>query len=351
MAKSKKHIEIVRTSLPGLSSMGHKSCTMIKNVLEQHYERVGISTINNYYDLSELIVKQPDLAFLGAKKIHATPSTAHCWLAAELDAAGINYTGSDARAIKLDFNKPKAKQTVMAAGLRSSLFFIASPGQYHDAVALPLPFPLFIKPPNTGGGKGIDGSSVVRNMAEFEYKVLSIAYRFQSPSLVEQYLPGREFSVAILDDTSLNQLLAMPIELIAEQNDQGDRILGQKIKAADTEHVTEVHDEKTKQNIVKLAVKSFNALGARDYGRIDIRLDANGIPHFLEANLIPGLAFHDFISYFTSACWLNQGLNYETMILRIAELGLARSTKNRVVDLERLIPSKFAHPVSSLSAL
>jgi len=65
----------------------------------------------------------------------------------------------------------------------------------------------------------------------------------------------------------------------------------------------------------------FFALGARDYGRIDIRLNANGEPNFLEANLIPGLGATG--GYFGRAGQLDAGLSYEEIIMRIASLGLS----------------------------
>jgi len=72
-------------------------------------------------------------------------------------------------------------------------------------------------------------------------------------------------------------------------------------------------------------------LGARDYGRIDIRLDATGTPHFLEANLIPSLI--SGYGSFPKACVMNIGLEYEPMIMRIANLGLSRN----IDDFETMV--------------
>jgi len=328
MVKINKHIEIVRSLAPGLSSMGHKSAIMMKRVLEQQYEQVGISLVSDLSDLKRLATKQPDLVFLGVKRVPVNsirPTGARVWTAAYLDQQGIAYTGSNATAIALDFSKPAAKRLIKASGLNTADYFAARHGEYNAGSVLPLNYPLFVKPPNTGGGKGIGADSVVRDFAAFEQKVERIHRDFGTSALVETYLPGREFSVALLETLDSDELIAMPIELITEQNDQGDRILGQTIKAADTEHAITVPDGPTKQAVVNLAIKAYRALGARDYGRIDIRLDEHGTPHFLEANLIPGLAQHDFTSYFTTAAWLNQALDHQSMILHITELGLSRS--------------------------
>ena len=81
----------------------------------------------------------------------------------------------------------------------------------------------------------------------------------------------------------------MPIELIAPQDKNGCRILTSKVKSSNIEKASLVYDDDVKSKVMTLALNVFLALGARDYGRIDIRLDSAGIPNFLEANLIPSL--------------------------------------------------------------
>ena len=330
MKRINKHIEIVRSNLPGFSSMGLGSSEMIKDVLEKHYRYVGVTTVNNPQDLEVLVDSKPDLVFLGLKKVPTNKSglgfSEIVWMSEYLESKGISYTGSNSTAIALDFNKSDAKQVVKRAGLKTSLYFRAKQSEYLVGDVLPLDFPLFIKPPNTGGGKGIDADSVARNFDDFERKVQSINQRFSSDSLVEEYLTGREFSVAILE-TELGKIIAMPIELITEKNSQGDRILGQKIKSDDTEHSIAIVDLLIKKKVIDLAINVFKALGARDYGRIDIRLDKNGVPNFLEANLIPGIASHSFTSYFNRACIINESMDYETMLLKIVALGISRADK------------------------
>ena len=329
MTKIQKHIQIVRSSTPSLNSLGTKSSIMIQTLLEKHYEKVGFTIINNQSDLQILISKQPDLVFLAVKQVPSyLPKDlslgAKIWVSEFLDENNINYTGSCGSAIQLDFDKPSAKNTVRGSNLMTSSYFMASLGQYTNASDVPLDYPLFVKPNNGGGGKGVGADSVVRNFSEFTQKVESISINYGSDSLVETYLPGREFSVAILEIAGSNELLAMPVELITEKNARGDRILGQQIKKDDTEHVIFVENSNLKDAIVNLAKHAFISLGARDYGRIDIRLDEQGTPHFLEANLIPGLSQHNYNSYFTSAYQLNQMMNYDSMILHIVDLGFSR---------------------------
>jgi D-alanine-D-alanine ligase len=154
-------------------------------------------------------------------------------------------------------------------------------------------------------------------------KAKSIATAYAADALVEEYLPGREFSVAVLKDEYSDELMVMPLELVAGTNVHGDRILSHELKSAALETpVFPVIDTKIKDQLSDLAASVFTALGARDYGRIDIRLDAMGVPCFLEANLIPCLIRGS--GNFPKACMMNIGMDYEPMILHIVRLGLAR---------------------------
>jgi D-alanine-D-alanine ligase len=115
----------------------------------------------------------------------------------------------------------------------------------------------------------------------------------------------------------------MPIELIAPADNRGARLLSAEVKTADSERGIAVTDEIIRSAVCELAINVFYALGARDYGRIDIRLDESGTPHFLEANLMPSLKRSDG-NYFPKACALNFNIDYEQMILTITRLGLSR---------------------------
>ena len=182
-------------------------------------------------------------------------------------------------------------------------------------------FPVFIKPTDRGGGLGIDSKSVAQNYNELNLKIRSIAMKYQSDSLIEEYLPGREFSVAILKNPNLS-FEVMPVELIAQPNINGMQLLGGKHKSANTEKVIEITDKILKAKVNNLAISAFSVLGARDYGRIDIRLDKNGTPQFLEANLIPSLICG--YGSFPKACIINKNISYESMILNIVKLAFAR---------------------------
>lgn len=321
-----KYIEIAHTENMNINTMGLRSCEMIQSALASSYKKVGISRVNDAHELMQLVSKKPDLIFLGLKRLPQTNGFSDIglddsWISDYLDKVGINYTGSSRKALELGVYKNNAKAQVETAGLPTAKFFKALPGQYTSAIDIPLEFPLFVKPNSSGGSKGIDDDSVVRDFISFEKKVASIFNRFGTSALAEQYLTGREFSVAILAKNNGNSLIAMPIEIVADKNERGDRILSCGVKKADTERVIPIVEGAVHRQVGELAKGIFNALGARDFGRIDIRMDENGNPHFLEANLIPGLSG----GYFTRACRINAGMEYNEMILSIAKLAISRS--------------------------
>ena len=110
----------------------------------------------------------------------------------------------------------------------------------------------------------------------------------------------------------------MPVEIIVRKNVNGHCILDFDVKKNDEEKVIAVTDIKIFNKLSKLAKDSFKALGGKSLGRIDIKMNQRGIPHFVEANLMPGLRK----GYFYRSCVLNLDMNYDDMIFSIANTGL-----------------------------
>lgn len=348
MVKINKHIEIVRSSVGSLSSMSQRSHDSIYAILSEHYTTVGTTIVNNAADLKAVATIKPDLVFLGMKFAPSDPSlgledSPKIWVTSYLDKQGIAYTGSQQAAHELELDKSLAKQRALDAGLDTSPFLVIVPAKLPVQNHILLKYPMFVKPIGRGGGLGIDAKSVAYNYVQLRSKVHSIAAEFQSDSLVEEYLPGREFSVAILKDEHSLEFSVMPIELIAPLNNDGLRILSDQVKSSDTEQFIAVTDPVIRSKINDLALNVFYALGARDYGRIDIRLDKDGTPQFLEANLIPSL-LRGF-GNFPKACMLNLGLDYESVILSIVRLALARS-----LSLSDIVP-ELNNPIPAFPAL
>ncbi|MCA9346497.1 hypothetical protein KC960_03325 [Candidatus Saccharibacteria bacterium] len=328
MAKTNKHIIIVRSPNKRLSSMSKESGDAIFQALSKYFTKVDMVSVSGINDLKSVILLKPDLVFLGAKYIAIDPNRTiddanKVWLSEYFDKFHIAYTGSMRPAHELEQDKPLAKLRVLESNLMTSPFYVLEPDQKFTKGNSKISFPLFIKPANRGGGLGIDSGSVVNSITQLEKKVNLIHKNLKSSVLIEKYLSGREFSVAILRKDGADDYFLMPIELIAPADKKGIRILGQRTKSLNAEEDLLVGEGIIKTKITALAIKVFKALGARDYGRIDIRLDEEGTPHFLEANLMPSLI--SGYGSFPKACLKNIGVDYENMILRIVSMGLSRS--------------------------
>ncbi|MDB5180151.1 MAG: D-alanine--D-alanine ligase [Candidatus Saccharibacteria bacterium] len=326
MPKLPLRIEVVRSNSKALSSLSIESANSIVETLERHYTDVIITNIDTESDLTALIARKPDLAFLGMHYVRSEAGLhPKIWISDSLEKNDIRHTGSGKFSHRLGLNKHLAKQRMIESGLQTSPFQIIRRENEEIINEGKLSFPLFVKPSNKGGGQGIDEFSVVRTVEELRAKVATIHNVHHADALVEEFLVGREFSIALIGNHHSQKLTAMPIELIAAKDSNGERMLSKVVKSSNTEGVLEVTDPAERLRLKAFAINVFHALGARDYGRIDVRFDKFGVPHFLEANLIPSLI--DGYGSFPKAYEMNLGLDYETMLMQIVRLALNREPK------------------------
>ena len=289
---------------------------LILKIISRRYLHVLITVINSEKDLEDMALRKPDLVFSGVKYFNFNSKI--IWLNDYLDLLGIPYIASNRAALDNESNKILAKKIIKKNQIKTADFFIAEPGEYLNKLSIPMDFPLFVKPVSGGDSIGINSKSIVHDFAAFEKKVLDIKLKQNTSALVETYLSGKEYSVGIFEDSDNHNLKAMPIEISVKANSEGYQILDFNVKKNDTEIVLPVKDSKIFNDLSKLAKDAFTALGGKSLGRIDIKMDHLGVPHFIEANLMPGLQQ----GYFYRSCVLNLNMNYDDMILSITNTGL-----------------------------
>lgn len=320
---------VISTVLEGLNTMSRKSAKAVSCALSEHCDNVIIVNIDSREDLLELAIRAPDLVFLGIKYLPLHPELGmwdpeKIWITDFLDEHHIAYTGSNGEAHRLEEDKTLAKQTVLDFGLNTSPFLIVEKGAANFDHKFQMTYPLFVKPTNRGGGIGIDASSVVHNLSQLNDKVNHLSQNLEVDSLVEKYLTGNEYSVAILQSALTHELEAYPLQIVAPKDANGDSILSQGVKTSDTEKVFVLEASSFKEKICDLAINVFKAIGGSGYGRIDLRCCENNQANFLEANLIPSLL--ENYGSFPKALKLNAGIEYKNMIVQIATLGIENST-------------------------
>ena len=321
--KINKSIEIVVVHNPGKKNFHQDNVGIILEenkilkILSKRYTDVSITKIDNKKDLDRLLKRKPDLVFSGVKYFNFNDKK--IWLNDCLEAYDIPYIASSRTALDNESDKNLAKKLVLKAKIKTADFFVTEPDQHQHESSIPISFPLFIKPVKGGDSRGIDSNSIAYNFSSFKKKVLEIKTKHNLSSLVETYLPGKEYSVGIFQDSINGTLRAMPIEIIIKKNINGHCILDFDVKKDDEEKVIAVTNKKILKKLSKLAKKAFKALGGKSLGRIDIKMNHQGVPHFMEANLMPGLRK----GYFYRSCLLNLDMSYDDMIFNIANTGLS----------------------------
>ena len=295
----------------------YETCEGIYQSLLLKNKNTRLSVCTNEKDLEDVVDRKPDFIVLTNKML--ITKTKKIWLSEYFDLNNIIYSGSIKTAMQLDLKKTASKLQVITHGVDTARFFTAVPDEYQSVADLPVPFPLFIKPLESANSEGIDARSFVVNFSDFESKVKELYAKYKQPALVEQYLSGREFTVSIIKSDTL---LIAPIEIIAPlENDI--RILSNTTKTNNTEILKEVLDVETFKKVSSIAISSFNALGARGFGRIDIKMDAQEKCYFIEANLTPGMTRGS--SYFPQSFEMCLGLHYDDLVFSMFRSTIKRS--------------------------
>ncbi len=204
-----------------------------------------------------------------------------------LEAFDIPYTLSDPLVCAVTLDKAVAKRILKAEGLNTAGFHVVQCES--DVAHVNLPFPLFAKPIAEGTGKGIDRASRITNSAELRAVCQTLLLKFNQPVLIEEYLPGREFTVAILGTGSKARVMGT-MEVCFRPN-ANTTIYTYEVKENYTSFVDYHCPPRTPETeaVEKLALDAYRVLELRDAGRVDIRLDRHGIPSFMEVNPLPGL--------------------------------------------------------------
>ena len=222
-----------------------------------------------------------------------------------LDLMRVPYTGSGVLASALAMDKWRSKLCWQAAGLPVPECVILTAASDWQAVADRLGLPLFVKPANEGSSIGI---SKVRSAAELPHAYQTAA-QHDALVIAERFLSGGEFTVGILGGQ------ALPVIRIVPATDFYD--YDAKYFRDDTQYLIPSGLAGEREEAVRaLALRAFEVLGGRGWGRIDIMLDGEGRPYCLEANMSPGMTDHSLVPMAARAA----GLSFEALVLRVLEM-------------------------------
>jgi D-alanine-D-alanine ligase len=239
-----------------------------------------------------------------------------------LELYGIGYTFSDPLVCALTLDKAMAKRVVRSAGLPTPDFAVIE--NLSQLADVSLKFPLFAKPLAEGTGKGIDRHSKIDSPGQLRDVSQKLLDRFDQPVLIEEYLPGREFTTAILG-SGKNASVLGTMEFTIDKNAPAQDY-SYEVKELCEEFVKYFPMTKgeLRQEVEDLAIKTYRLLECRDAGRVDIRLDSDGRPSFMELNPLPGLhPTHSDLPMIAA----QQSISYEQLIGTIIKNALERLEK------------------------
>ncbi len=207
-----------------------------------------------------------------------------------LELYNVGYTFSDPLVCAVTLDKAYAKRVLLSGGLRTARFAVVSElSDIAGLSGLADAYPLFAKPIAEGTGKGIDAASRIDNPQQLGETCSRLLAKFQQPVLVEEYLPGREFTTAVLGTGRSARVLGT-IELRMRDH-AGTDIYSYEMKEK-CENLVDYFPmpaDELRAEVEELALQSYRLLECRDGGRVDVRLDRAGRPTFLEVNPLPGL--------------------------------------------------------------
>lgn len=235
-----------------------------------------------------------------------------------LEAYDIPYVFSDPLTSAATLDKAVAKRLIRDAGIPTAGFAVLETDS--DAETADVSFPAFVKPVAEGTGKGCGDASRMESRAALKAVAHAMRARFRQPVLVETYLPGREFTIGILGNGGDARVLGIVEICFLQENRGGVYSLEAKEHWQANVRYTLAEDEEA-MRAGAFALQAYRVLGCRDAARLDFRSDANGVPHFLEANPLPGLR----PNYSDLAILADLvGLSYDQFMAEIVEAAIAR---------------------------
>ncbi|MCP4717940.1 MAG: hypothetical protein GY860_00660, partial [Desulfobacteraceae bacterium] len=232
-----------------------------------------VSTMDEFYTAIE--TKKFDLAWSALYHISGKSETIGMgegeekWLADIFDERNISYIGPNAATMKALIHKTATHEIMDANGVPVPYHYQIEPG-----ASLPeISFPAFVKPSYESRSVGINDNSVVENHGALKKQVAFIHNKFDQPALVEEYLPGNEYTVLMLGNGELQKFLPGKVEVDASLFGKYP-ILRADLRGVGATKITPTNTY-TKE-AVDVTRRAMEALNCLDHVRADMRLDANG---------------------------------------------------------------------------
>ncbi len=281
---------------------------------------------------------QPDLVFNIAEGLHGSSREAQ--IPAMLDMLQIPYTGSDPVTLGICLDKRRTKEILAWHGVPTPRFTVVSA---LTEIPEQLRYPLMVKPTLEGSSKGVTDKALVQDREELARQLEWVLETYRQPALVEEFLPGREFTVAMLGNGPTLRTLpiveinfdTLPVGVNPIYSYEAKWLWDREEDPLQIFACPAPLEPLLQKQIEAVCRQAFVAMGCRDWCRIDVRLDADGHPNIIELNPLPGiLPRPEQNSCFPKAARA-AGLSYEQMILSVVEAAAARYGLSKGATHER----------------
>ncbi|HEX9704648.1 MAG TPA: hypothetical protein VGA20_05330 [Gemmatimonadales bacterium] len=273
---------------------------------------------------------RPDLVFNIAEGMVGVNRESH--VPAMCEFTGIPCTGSDPLTLGLTLHKARAKEILAYRGVPTAPFALLE--RSGDLDRLALHYPLFVKPVAEGSGKGIFTNNLCRDPQELRERVHFLLDQYAQPVLVESYLPGAEFTVAILGNGPEARCLPIVALDFTTLPAGAAPVYGYEAKWVwDTRErplaifqcPARIPDALRKE-IERVALDAYHALACRDWCRVDVRVDRFGVPNVLELNPLPGIIPDPAMNSCFPKAARAAGMSYEELIQAVVRIAWNRIT-------------------------
>jgi D-alanine-D-alanine ligase len=241
-----------------------------------------------------------------------------------LEMAGIPFVGADALTLGITLDKIMAKKIFIAEGIPTPKFFeVKNAPELVDVDHCK--FPLIVKPRYEGSSKGLTENSRVENIEELKNQAEHVVTIYKQPALIEEFISGSEFTVAIIGNDEPEVLPIVQIKIDGRFNLNDKFYTFARITSDRLEYICPARiGEDLKEKLTAIALKTYKAVECRDFGRIDFRVDSQRGPYVLEINPLPSLSTEDVFMVIAK----NLGISYAEMIGKILNSALKRYNLN-----------------------
>lgn len=285
----------------------------LRSILSEKYECITMVADDNI--IKNLRHEKVDLIFNLCNGIHGDSKLAQ--LPALFEFLNIPYTGSSVLGHGLAINKNYSSTIFKTSKIPTPRFYpIFNIEELED---MDLNFPILIKPNDEGSSRGIHQDSLVFNKDDLYKKVKEELSIYNPPIILNEYIEGKEFSIGIVGNGE--DMLVLPIQELDFSELPGDlhKFYSFEVKSYFKSHTVYHVPARLAEDETRLikatAIKAFNSLGLKDYGRVDI-IYREGIPYVLEINSLPGLMKEKSSLYRMGQA---SELGYKGLIFKIVE--------------------------------